>query len=34
MNYYDDYYENPEPVYAGCYCKLNYLCSECKGSYN
>ena len=34
MDSYDDYYENPAPVYAGCYCKLNYLCSECKGSYN
>ena len=34
MDLYDDYYENPAPVYAGCYCKLNYLCSECKGSYN
>jgi hypothetical protein len=34
MDYYDDYYENPATVYAGCYCKLNYLCSECKRSYN
>ena len=36
MHYYDDYYENNDshPTAVGCYCKLNYLCSECKGSYN
>lgn len=34
MGYYDDYYENPEPVYAGCYCKMNFVCSECKKNYN
>ena len=33
MNYYDDYYENPEPVYVGCYCRINFVCSECKSSY-
>lgn len=34
MDYYDDYYENPEPVYAGCYCKTNMICSECMKGYN
>jgi len=34
MNYYDDYYETDMPTAVGCYCKLNYLCSECKGTYN
>lgn len=33
MDSYDDYYENPEPVSIGCYCKLNFVCSECKSNY-
>jgi len=31
---YDDYYEVDAPSAIGCYCKINYVCSECKGTYN
>jgi hypothetical protein len=31
---YDDYYEVDTPSAIGCYCKINYVCSECKGTYN
>ena len=33
MDSYDDYYENPERVSIGCYCKTNFVCSECKSNY-
>lgn len=34
MSEYCDYYESPERVYVGCYCKENFVCAECKKSYN
>jgi hypothetical protein len=36
MDFYDDYYESDmiRPNAVGCYCKLMYVCSECKESYN
>ena len=37
MSYRDDYYDyqNDNLISAvGCYCKINFVCSECKESYN
>ena len=35
MSYdYDDYYELDKPIAAGCCCRVNFVCSECKSSYN
>lgn len=35
MDFYDDYYESDMiRTNVGCYCKINFVCSECKGSYN
>jgi len=31
---YDDYYELDKPVASGCYCRINFVCGECKSSYN
>lgn len=33
---YDDYYDyqNDNLLSVGCYCKINFVCSECKESYN
>lgn len=33
MNYYDDYYEEVSQVIEACYCRINFVCSECKSSY-
>ena len=37
MDYYDDYYEIDSAdriaTLTDCYCKINFVCSECKSSY-